>query len=341
MNEGQSSDHLVLGGLLFLVFSLVVALVFVYTRAGDTTTGESPTTTASINNEAPTVDSINVAYTDNGSHIATSTGLALSLGTTKTVVVWGTISDANGTDATGTLTYGDIADLGVTLYRSGATGGVTCTIDQNDCYRAGTSTPVTGANGQCVISANSGTSAHYACTFALQYFTDSTTAGGEFEAQDWKASVTVTDLSASSDTDSVDQEVNALLALNIPTTIAYGSFSLGASTTAANNQDMTITQKGNVVADVSVSGTAMACSGLGTIPVGNQKWSITDVGYTNGSAVALTGSSVDTDLNVDYQKNENFSGFPSTKVLTWNIGIPTTGVRGTCTGTNTVSVLAH
>ena len=46
--EDRSSDHLVLGGLLFLVFSLVVALVFVYTRAADTTTGQSPTTSATI-----------------------------------------------------------------------------------------------------------------------------------------------------------------------------------------------------------------------------------------------------------------------------------------------------
>ena len=342
MNEDrQSSDHLVLGGLLFLVFSLVVALVFVYTRADDTTTSGIASTTATINNTAPTVDTVNVGYSDNGGHIASTTGISLTLGSTKTVVVYGTISDANGTDATGTLAYGDIVDVSAVLYRSGATSGTACTADMNDCYRGATSTATSGALGSCVISAAAVTSAHYACTFALQYFTDGTTVGGEFPAQDWQAYVTVTDLSAATGTGSIAEEVNALLALNIPTSIPYGTFGLGATTTASNNQDMTITQKGNVRADTEVSGTAMTCSGLGTIPVGNQKWSIVDVGYTDASSTALTGTPVDTNLDVDYQKDENFSTASSTRVLTWNIGIPTSGVRGLCAGTNTISVLTH
>lgn len=336
MNEDrQSSDHLVLGGLLFLVFSLVVALVFVYTRADDTTGSGIASTTATINNTAPTVDTVNVAYADNVAHIASTTGLTLALGTTQTVVVWGDLTDDNGN--------GDFADVSAVFYRSGATNGTACTADMNECYRGATSTSVSGALGACTIATTTDTGAHYACTFALQYFTDGTKAdGGEFPAEDWQAFVTVTDLSAATGTGTAVSEVNALTALNIPLTIPYGTFGLGATTTASNNQDMTLTQKGNTRADVTVAGTAMTCSGLGTIAVGQQKWATsTDVGYTDASAVVLTGSGVDTDLDVDYQKDESFASASSTRNIYWNIGIPTSGVRGLCSGTNTITVLLH
>lgn len=316
MNEDRSSDQLVLGGLLFLVFSLVVALVFVYTRAGVTESGESPTTTAEIANESPAVDSVNVAYADNGSHIATSTGLALTPGTTKTVVVWGVVSDPNG--------FNDIDNVALKFYRSGATGGSACADDENDCYSV----------ASCTLSGGSGTTEHYACTIALAYNTDSSTTGGAYPTENFAALVTVADLSAVTTSSSADAEVNTLLALDIPTAIAYGTFALGATTTSVNNQTMTLTQKGNDVADVAVSGTDMTCT-LGTIPVANQKWALTDVGYTDATN-ALSVSATDTNAAIGYQTTAS----ASTKDVHWNIGIPSTGVRGSCSGTNTISILA-
>src|SRR3989344_3434708 len=167
--EDRSSDHLVLGGLLFLVFSLVVALVFVYTRAADTTTGQSPTTSATIDNQAPAVDSVNIAYVDNGDLSATSGNIGLTLGGQTQVVVWGTLSDANG--------EADIDEVSVVLRRSGATNADSCTVDLNDCYTASGTQAVPGA---CEFTADTATTKHYACTVNLEFFADGTTAGGQF-----------------------------------------------------------------------------------------------------------------------------------------------------------------
>jgi hypothetical protein len=181
----------------------------------------------------------------------------------------------------------------------------------------------------------------------LEFFADGTVNdGGEFEAENWVAEVLVEDASAATGTSSATTEVNGLLGLNIPTAIDYGTFSLGATSSAhatnsgsGSNVILDITQKGNVIADVEVSGTAMTCTGLGSIPVGNQAWSTsTPAGYD--AAVALTGSADDTDLGVGYQKDDNYSGNPQFEQMFWYVGIPSTGVLGTCSGTNTISVLA-
>jgi hypothetical protein len=338
--EEKSSDHLVLGGLLFLVFSLVVALVFVYTRAGNTTTGGGATTTAQVANVPPAIDSVNVAYADNGANLDETTGIDLALGTTKQIVIWGTASDANGTATQGSNTYGDIKDINVVFYRSGVTDADSCTADNNNCYRAQLS------DSSCVFSGNSGTTVHYACTLNLQYFTDSTQAGGEFPTDNWIAKVTDTDLSDTTGTASATTNVNSLLALNIPASIAYGQFALGATTTGSatlsgngSNIIMPITQEGNVVADVNVSGSDMTCDGLGTIPVGNEAWALGAVDYS--AATPLTASAVNTLIGVDYQTDDNFATNPSLKDLYWHIKIPATGVRGVCTGSNTLSIIAH
>jgi hypothetical protein len=337
--EDRSSDHLVLGGLLFLVFALVVALVFVYTRAGNTTTGGGATTTAQVANVPPTVDSVDIAYADNGPNLDEASGIDLTLGTTKQVVISGTISDANGTDTQGDNTYGDVSGVSVVFYRSGVANADSCTADMNNCYRAQLS------DSSCTLSGNSGTTVHYACTLNLQYFTDSTQAGGEYPTDNWVAKVTATDLSSTTGTLSGTTNVNALLALNIPTSIAYGQFALGATTTAAaaeapgTNRVMTITQEGNILADVNVKGSDMTCDALGTIPVANEAWATSVVAYS--AATPLTASDVNTGLDVNYQTDDNFSTNPSTKDLYWHIKIPSTGVRGVCTGANTISIIAH
>lgn len=324
MEERTDNSHLVLGGLLFLVFSLVVALVFVYTRAGDTTTGESPATSAEIANEAPVVDTVNVAYALDGSHLP---AIDLAVGTTKNIVVWGVASDPNGSDTQGEQINGDIDNISAVFYRTGATGGDACTEDKNDCYKV----------AACTIDNTYGNSTEvkYSCPMSLEFFTDSTTNGGEFPSDNWTAIVKVVDKSTVAASNTNTSEMNTLLALNIPTTIPYGSFALGATTTATNNQDMVIEQRGNARGDVEVSGSDMTCSGIGTIPVGKQKWALSDVGESHASSTALTASAIASHLNVNYRKNDATA---ETKTLTWNIGIPATGVRGVCTGTNTLTV---
>src|SRR3989344_5548802 len=330
MNNDQSSDHLVLGGLLFLVFSLVVALVFVYTRAGDTESGTAPTTTAEITNEAPTVDSVLITYLDTDISSLSQVDLELD----------------------GANTNGDLKDIEVVLRRSGASAGNSCTTNLNDCYR-GSFVSIPANPTACTFTNIDATSSHYSCAFNLEYFTDGTLAdGGQFAAENWVAEVKVTDLSDDVGTLSETTEVAGLLGLDIPLEIGYGSFTLGATTTpaetyaAGTNVIHTLQQKGNVIADVVVQGSGtgpsadgvMACSALGSIPVVNQKWATSSVAYSD--AISLSATGVDTDIAVQYQQDDDFVSNPSVKKLYWHIGIPTTGVRGTCTGQNTISIVA-
>jgi len=335
---------------LFLVFSLVVALVFVYTRAGDTESGTAPTTTAEITNEAPTVDSVLITYLD--TDISSLSQVDLQLGGQKQVFVQGTVSDNNGTELDGANTNGDLKDIEVVLRRSGASAGNSCTTNLNDCYR-GSFVSIPANPTACTFTNIDATSSHYSCAFNLEYFTDGTLAdGGQFAAENWVAEVKVTDLSDDVGTLSETTEVAGLLGLDIPLEIGYGSFTLGATTTpaetyaAGTNVIHTLQQKGNVIADVVVQGSGtgpsadgvMACSALGSIPVANQKWATSSVAYSD--AISLSATGVDTDIAVQYQQDDDFVSNPSVKKLYWHIGIPTTGVRGTCTGQNTISIVA-
>ncbi len=98
---------------------------------------------------------------------------------------------------------------------------------------------------------------------------------------------------------------------------------------------MNIAQQGNDVADVEVSSAAAMSCTIGTIAVNGQQWSLTDVDFGAGGTNAMTGSAVDTNLNVGYRHGSN-----PTKNLFWNISIPSTGVGGSCTGTTTISAIA-
>jgi len=98
---------------------------------------------------------------------------------------------------------------------------------------------------------------------------------------------------------------------------------------------MNIVQYGNDEADVEVSGTAMPCTGLGSLGVGSQRWSLTDVDWTSSNAVTLESTATDTDLYVGYRTDGVVS-----EDLFWNINVPYGNV-GTCTGTNTITALAH
>jgi hypothetical protein len=313
----RQNSHVVIGAALFLVLALAITLVYVSSQAED---NSNATTTVSITNTNPTVDTIVFSDTANGSENF-SGGVTPVAGGTKTIHINGVVGDANG--------EADINATTMTFYRSGATNAEACTPDNNDCYRV----------DSCTLTSDTATTKKYDCEIAVQYYADSTDAGGQFSEQNWLTYVKVTDLSAGTGTSNTTaKEMNTTISLDIPSAINYGSFGLGASTTAENNQEMVITQKGNDEADVEVSGATMACSGIGSLPVGQQKWSAnSDLGY-NDAAGTLTGTPDDTNLNVVYRTDDANA---NTKTLYWNIAIPATGVKGVCTGTDTITTIAH
>lgn len=320
-NTSQNSSlHWLIGGALALtsVF-LVIAIVVVNTNA------DNVSTSATVSNATPAVDSVFISSTSNGGAGTDLTSVTLNAGTTRTVYVNGVVSDANG----GT----DIADTAVSvkMYRTTATNGSACAADNNDCYAV--------AGASCTLGAASGTTRAYDCPVALQFWADATDAGA-YSATNWTASVTVVDIAgpATSSANTDTTEVNSLTALTIPGSIPYGTLALAAQTTNANNQDLTISQNGNTQADVNVSSAANMTCTIGNIPVANQKWATTDVGFTDVGSTALSGTPTQVSaLNVPIRTND---GVNTSSILYMNIGIPVNGVGGSCTGTDVITAVA-
>jgi hypothetical protein len=302
---------ILLAGVVFVLVSLIVP----------NTQGDDITTSASIQNVTPSIDSVYISDDQYGMADDYSGGTitGLNSGSTKTVHVNGVVSDDNGFD--------DIFQVSVVLFRTTKTSS--CSADKNDCYSGNTS-------ASCSLNTAYGDSiqAQYDCEFALEYFIDGTDSNSANSGDEWTVEVIVEDDDAETDTDTtVTKDIETLLSLNIPATIDFGTLALGASTTDANNVEMSITQYGNVNADVEVSGASLTCdSSDGVIPLGNIEWSLSDVGY--GSQNDLTGSAVDTNFGIATRTDE---ASPLIKKLYWEILIPTTGVEGDCSGTTVVT----
>lgn len=304
--------HWLLGGALFVILILIVTLVLKQSQA------DTVTTTTEIPNASPVIDSIYISSSTNGLADDFSGGtITPNPGATKTLHINGVARDDNG--------EADITNVEMAFFRDDL--GTSCTSDQNNCYHV----------TNCTLSPNSSITKKYDCEIALQFFADATDVGGRYSDNVWKAWTIVTDSSTATGISSTTKEVATILSVNIPNAITYGTFSLGAKTASSTNQEMVITQKGNDEADVNVSGSDMACTDIGTIPVANQKWVLTDLGYDDGGT-ALSGTPTDTDLNVGYRDDQNTD---VTKSLYWNIEIPATGVKGVCTGSSTIAVIAH
>ena len=295
-------------------FLLIIGIVLRYTGAADVST------TAEIQNAAPTIDTIRFATTAYSTDTLTSTGILPNIGTTRTIHVNGTIHDDNG--------EADIASstLALVFHKTSSTN--TCTADNNDCYRINTC--------DTDYTQGSDTEITYNCEVPITYFIDATDPASIYESDTWTASVTIADIATAQGTLAATIEVNSLLALNLPDAIDYGTRSLGENSSSTTNIETVLTQRGNTKADVQVSGTSMSCSLLGTLPATAQKWALTDV--DSASSAALTTTAAAAARNIDLRTNESSELSAS---LYWNIAIPASGVKGTCTGNNTIAVIAQ
>ncbi|OGD34390.1 hypothetical protein A2988_02585 [Candidatus Azambacteria bacterium RIFCSPLOWO2_01_FULL_46_25] len=237
-------------------------------------------------------------------------GAAISLveGTTKSVSVAATATDPNG--------FSDFASATSTIYRSGV--GAACAANNSNCY----------AVASCSFSSCAGNSCTVTCTASMQFFADPTDIG-TFAAETWMGTITVVDkqgASASSTAPAV--ELNTLYAISTPAAINYGS--LNPSTdTGATNQTMVITNTGNAAITIPVSGADM--TGPGTIPVSQQKYSLSSFTYSAGGT-ALTAVSTASGLNLA----KPTSTTPVQGTLYWGVGVPNGTPSGSYGGTNTI-----
>lgn len=267
-----------------------------------------------VNNVTPSLSSTTI----NG-----ASDITLTEGTTTSVVVSATVTDNNGCL--------DLDTVVAEIFRSGIGQASCSSTDEDNCYTGISCSINTGAND---CTGASDTSAQYDCTFSVQYYADSTTAGTEYPTEDWSAYVTATDddAAAVSASPATAVEVNTLVALDISGSPSYGTFGAGDGDTTLDVA-LGISATGNTGLDTELSGTNMT-SGGNTIVVGQQEFSLTAA--TNyGSGTDLTTSA--TEIQTDIAKTTS-AGVSSGNIY-FGIQIPADTPAGSYTGTNTIGAV--
>ncbi|OGG61704.1 hypothetical protein A3C87_03815 [Candidatus Kaiserbacteria bacterium RIFCSPHIGHO2_02_FULL_49_34] len=302
----------IVGTLISAAFLLIVGIVLSYTGAADVAT------TVEITNEPPTIDSIRIATTAFGVDNIASAGITPVVGLDRIVHLTGTITDLNGKTSVAS------SSISALFYRTSKTD--TCLADMNSCYHI----------TQCDVSYDTASEVEllYNCPTPIAYHTDATDVGSRYASDNWTGTISVVDEGQGTASSTITTEVNALLALNIPDGIDYGTLSLGGI--SSSPVDFPLTQRGNTRADVFVSGGDMDCD-LGMLEGSKQRYSLSGTAaYDDVATKPLTEIPVQANLVVPFQVTAS----PVATSLYWRIAIPQVGIKGNCIGSNTISLVA-
>ena len=228
--------------------------------------------------------------------------ISLIPGTVSRVYATGTVTDLNG--------YADLYQATSTFYRSGATGGAACTVNNNDCYRS-----------TCTFTNCSGNSCTASCYADIYYFADPTDAGSTYSGQQWYAYLEARDTSAGygfATTPSV--EVNSLRAIDVTGPISYGSIAVSGNT-GATNASSSVKNQGNMIIDLQISGTGLSDGGSSLIPANQQKFSTTTFSYGTCTTCHLLSSTSPYTLDTNIVKPTVVSP-PVTSKVYWGVAVP-------------------
>lgn len=254
-----------------------------------------------VNNSLPEASSASL----NG-----GSAIVLNENTTKSVSVTGTVTDNNSCK--------DLSQVHVAVYKSGATCTELGHANNDTCYFWTDSNPSNDAS----CTGFSDTIYDVSHSFDVQYYADPGT---------WVTTITPVDTTAAGTSDtSSNVTLNELQALAVSSTLSYGSVNNGQSSTG--DHTITTSNTGNVAIDFDVSGTDLTCAALGTIPVGNQEYSLSSFSHGAGTALTTSATEVNADLTAP-----SAGTVPVTDPSYWQIAIPN-GVKGVCSGTITFAV---
>jgi len=286
------------------IWPLVGLLIAIFVIGLKISSADTATGQATIVNAAPTVGTVTL-WNQAGADAA----ITLTAGSTVTVTCNATLTDNNG--------YSDIDSASATLYHSTSSSGAAD--DENVHY----------TNSSCTLGTNtSATDVPVTCSFTLNYMALNGTWTCNITADDGTATASGTDTNT----------VNSLAALDVvETTINFGSMSLGSNSSTA--QYINITNTGNIQIDAQFSGTDYSCT-IGTIPVGNTRYSLSSLPYDNMTTSLTTSAVTQTNFDLGVRGVATSDGVDSKKNEYWTILIPSTGVGGTCTNTITVTAVA-
>ncbi len=263
-----------------------------------------------------------------------------SLGSINTDAATMTLTEAATATATFTFTVTDnngCSDINAhgsnktiaKFYRTNVADGAACAVNDANCY-AMTCTGPTGCT-----PGGGDLDATFSCTASVQFYADPTDTGSTYDATTWSATATPRDAVGTDGTPNSDTiEMASLTALSLgeAPTIAYDALALNANT-GTTDETTTVTNTGNRTIDTQVGGYgsisedtySMVCT-IGTIPVANEKYSlVAETAYASKTALVTnaTPNTVQTSLA---------QGAASTDIIYWGMGLPATGVGGTCGG---------
>ena len=260
-----------------------------------------------VGNVAPTVGAVTL---DGGSNITVVENTTTSIsGTTS-------ITDDNGAN--------DISTVTSSLYlnATGSCGSGDDADNESWCY-------YTSNSDDCsTTSCASAKECVWSCTFDVYYFAAPTTPTTSYGDNMWEMHVTAVDSGSNSDGATTSEELNTLYALDVSSSIPYGSVNPGATST---DQLQNATNTGNYAIDVYLSGDNMDDGGSNSIGVGQQKYSSSSLGDWTGTALSGTATGLDLDLAV----SDATPTSDSADAIYWQIKIPDPQAAASYTGTNT------
>jgi len=279
------------------------------------------TSNATITNALPTLSSASL----NG-----ATDITLSANSTVTVNGTVTVTDNNGCS--------DIDGVNMTLHNNNLT------LEGSDDNRTRYINASCKSHSDC--SGGDDLAATYSCSFTLRHFATPSDASSNHSANKWNVTIFAWDSDGTGTGTTAQQEVNTLSSISVVSTaIAFGNIALG-SNTGSTNTNVTVANTGNIQLDVDVDaygGTdgddnSMNCT-TGNVTVTLMKYNNISFTYeATGSNFTSGYNMTDTaaELNLDALQGSDSDNAPY-EYIVFGMGLPSTGVGGTCTGYVTIA----
>lgn len=309
----------------FLIAIVIISLIgFNFMTSKIKVNADTISTSVEVGNAVPTVAI--AAYPNDGS---VGGSITLTENTTTQATVSATLTDTNG--------YADIKSAKAYVLRHTLDLGedlASCALDNSDCYRT-----------ECNLDTGSGSGNNITCNASpsLWYLADPTDGTSSSSADDWMVMVIASDsvgadgLASNSGT-AVD--VNTLGALNVSSSVGFGTVGAGSNTGASPIQSG-VTNTGNKHIDVLVKSASSTyslwcdnCTEPDTIANANEKYSSASITYSDDFTVALTGSNKE--YNICLPKATNNAN-PVNDTLFWGLAIDSGQGAGSYTGSNTIT----
>jgi len=326
--------HYIFGALLGIA-GLVVLLIFV-TLSSQADESYTPTSTATITNSAPTIDSITVSSTAlSGSNLTPNEGPDnLTTDVTTAVQLIINYTDLNTCqEVEANSGIGSVTQYLLSTESEYAVCNQYSADNNYDCYAA------VDFSG-CAFSGCSGasdTTGVITCDYDFTHFTaaDANFTAGVKDLYDGNDSV--------SGTTTINLVEYAAIGL-INSELDFGTLAVGA-VSATDGVTTSIRNTSNQDLTLSTYGTDYTCSGVGTIPVENTYATTTAgvaVGSMSGTAVGEgSGAALDLQVTLNPQTDTVGNGglVENTQydVVYWGIQIPASQVSGVCTTNITVA----